>query len=456
MRYPNIVLILADDMGLGDLDARLDGMPALPALAHLAAGGVTLTQHYSGAPVCAPARAALLTGRYPHRTGVVDTLETVGLDRLRPGEVTLADQLRVAGYRCGLVGKWHLGAYASPYHPLARGFDEFVGFRGGWSDYFDWHLEVAGRRQNGDGRYLTDVLTAAARDFVRRHRDAPFFLHLAYNAPHFPLQAPEKDVAPFRLPGRTEALATLYGMLAVMDRGIGAILADLDRWGLAENTVVVFASDNGPDFGGAGERSTRRPNGELRGQKGLVFEGGIRVPAIVRWPGGLPAGTTCTAMGHFCDWVPTLLDAAGAAPVAGPPLDGASCLPALRGEPSGAAPPRFWQWNRYRPQATSNAALRDSDWKLVRPAIAESMGLRPEDAAGDRRAKAEPDWIPAIPALPPDVPLPAAPPPLLFHLADDPLETRDLAATEPARAAAMLRRLEGWFADVTGGALGAP
>lgn len=456
MRKPNIVLILADDMGYGDLDVQLDGGWALSALTELAAEGVTLTQHYSGAPVCAPARAALLTGRYPHRTGAVDTLETLGADRLGRGERTLADHLHAAGYTCGLVGKWHLGAYADDYHPLARGFQEFVGFRGGWSDYYHWHLECGGRRQEGDGRYLTDVFTAAARDFVRRQRAVPFFLHLAYNAPHFPLQAPEADIAPFRMSGRTEALATLYGMLRAMDRGIASLMADLQALGLARDTIVVFASDNGPDFGGQGPRSTARPNGGLRGQKGLTFEGGIRVPAIVRWPSGLPAATTVTDLIHFCDWAPTLLAAAGVRPLDGPLADGVSQLTALAGSPPPSSPDRFWQWNRYRPTVTSNAAMRSGPWKLVRPAIAESMRLRPEDAAADRRAKAEPDWVPEIPAHLPEVPLPPPPPPMLFNLAADPGEARDLAAAEPARRAAMLTALEGWFADVTARAGGRP
>lgn len=185
MRKANIVLILADDMGFGDLDAQLATGPAMPVLAGLRDEGVGLTQHYSGAPVCAPARAALLTGRYPHRTGAVDTLETLGVDRLHTDELTLADHLAAAGYRCGLVGKWHLGAFDRRYHPSSRGFHEFVGFCGGWSDYYDWHLAAGGRRQDGDGRYLTDVFTAAAVDFIRRHRQEPFFLHLHITPPTF-------------------------------------------------------------------------------------------------------------------------------------------------------------------------------------------------------------------------------------------------------------------------------
>ena len=457
LERPNILLILADDMGYGDLDAGLEGGPALPVLHALRSDGLCLTQHYSGSPVCAPARAALLTGRYPHRTGVVDTLETLGLDRLHPDEVTLAARLEAAGYATGLVGKWHLGAFDPRFHPRERGFAEFVGFRGGWMDYYRWRLEAGGRPVAADGRYLTDVFTEAAVDFLGRHRHEPFFLHLAYNAPHFPLQAPEQDVARFRAPGRTEALATLYAMLRVMDRGVGRVLETLDRLGLRENTLVLFASDNGPDPGGAGEASTLRPNAGWRGHKCQVFEGGIRVPALLRWPAGLPGGGRALGdMVHFCDWMPTLLEAAGvAASGTGPALDGASILGLLRGgDTRRADQTRFWQWNRYHPHVTSNAAMRVGDWKLVRPEIAATMRLRPEDVAADRRVKEDPEWRPAFPVRIPLMESPPPPPPLLFNLAEDPGETRDLLSVEPRRAAAMLGALEGWFEEVTGGGVG--
>src|SRR5271169_3402315 len=183
---PNIGLILADDMGSGDFGCFNYGASKTPVLDQLISEGVCLTQHYSASPVCAPARASLMTGRYPHRTGVIDTLETRGLDRLALRELTMAELLKRAGYVTGLVGKWHNGALDPRYHPNRRGFDEFAGFRGGWQPYWQWHLDRNGSIAGADGRYLTDVFTEEAADFIRRHHQERFFLHLAYSAPHYP------------------------------------------------------------------------------------------------------------------------------------------------------------------------------------------------------------------------------------------------------------------------------
>ncbi|MGC8864065.1 MAG: sulfatase-like hydrolase/transferase, partial [Armatimonadota bacterium] len=238
---PNVLLILADDMGCGDIGAFGNGDVETPNLDALARDGIRLTQHYSGSPVCAPARAALMTGRYPHRTGAIDTLEGRGLDRLALREITLGDALKCSGYVTGLVGKWHLGALDPKYHPNARGFDEAVCFRGGWSDYWQWRLDYNGSFRKADGRYLTDVFTEEAIAFVDRHVNEPFFLHLTYNAPHFPLQVPDEDADVFRETGKfAEGVSLIYGMNRRMDRGIGRVLDALEDRGLAENTIVLF------------------------------------------------------------------------------------------------------------------------------------------------------------------------------------------------------------------------
>jgi len=447
---PNILLILVDDMGYGDFGIYNQGLNETPALDALALESLCFTQHYSASCVCAPARAALLTGRYPHRTGAIDTLEGRGLDRLALDEITLADVLRGAGYATGLIGKWHLGALDARYHPNARGFDEFVGFRGGWQDYYDWHLDVNGRAYHSDGRYLTDVFTEEAVAFVRRHRNEPFFLHLTYNAPHFPLQAPEADVAPFAERGLfNEGVSTLYGMLRAMDRGVGRLLTELDALGLADNTIVLFTSDNGPQFGGQGARCTTRFNCGFNGAKGHVYEGGIRVPALLRWPAGLSAQGPFDGLVHLTDWFPTLLDAAGLCAPAGRHIDGVSILPVLRGEPPAEEPRRFWQWNRYTPVVTSNAAMRDGPWKLVRPRIAETMFVAPEDLAMDRALKYEPGRYTDIRRTPePERAVPPPPPPELYNICVDPLEQHNLAGHEPERVQRMLGELETWFEDV--------
>ncbi len=447
---PNIILILADDLGYGDLGAFGHDAVRTPALDSLAAEGMRLTQHYSASAVCAPARAGLLTGRYPHRTGAIDTLEGRGLDRLGLRECTLADRLQAVGYATGLFGKWHLGALDPRFHPNARGFREFAGFRGGWQDYWDWRLDYNGVTRRADGRYLTDVITEEAVGFVRRHNSEPLFLHVAYNAPHFPLQAPESEIAPFRETGLfTEGVSRIYGMNARMDRGIARLLETLDAEGLRENTLVLFTSDNGPQFGGEGELKTTRYNGQFNGCKGSVYEGGIRVPALVRWPGGLPGGTECGGMVHFTDWLPTLLSAAGIGDEAPLPLDGRNALPLLRGESGQVDPQRFWQWNRYTPVGTCNAAMRDGPWKLIRPAIPEAMRITAEDSEWDRRLKYQPDGITEICRDPePTRSVPDPPPPLLFQVAVDPWEQRDLAAAEPERVRKMEAELDHWFGDV--------
>lgn len=448
---PNIVLIVADDMGYGDLGCFNYGASETPALDHLVREGVSLTQCYSASPVCAPARAALLTGRYPHRTGAIDTLEMRGLDRLALGERTLGDCFAAAGYATGLVGKWHNGALDARYHPNARGFAEFAGFSGGWSPYVGYHLDVNGSVRTGD-RYITDVLTDEAVGFVRRHAREPFLLMLAYSAPHFPFHALEDDLARFRDQGAfTMAVSHIYGMIRCMDRGIARVLDEVERQRIEENTIIIFTSDNGPQFTGAGEMSSHRYNCGFAGAKLLVHEGGIRVPAVVRWPARLAGGRQVHDMVHFTDWLPTLLAAAGVAPPAGVRLDGVDALPALAGEARAASPERFWQWNRYTPAGEYNAAMRDGDWKLLRPAIDEVMQVAPADLAMDIDAKYHPERYADIvrDGMPARAPV-DAPPPQLFNLRHDPLEQHDLAAQQPERVARMDAALTRWFEEVEG------
>lgn len=449
---PNVIVVLADDMGYGDFGVFGDGSPSTPVLDSLVADGICLTQHYSAAPVCAPARAALMTGRYPHRTGAIDTLEGRGLDRLALRETTMADYFRAAGYATGLVGKWHLGALDDRYHPNARGFDDFVGFRGGWSDYYSWRLDYNGALRQSDGRYLTDVFTDEAIGFVDRHRREPFFLHLTYNAPHYPLQAPDDEIEPFRANGSlTTGVATIYAMNRIMDRGLGRLIDRLDGLGIRDNTILLFTSDNGPQFGSRADpdMATNRFNAHFRGAKGNTFEGGIRVPGILHWPAGLQGGRQLDHMVHFADWLPTLMELCGLDVAPRLPFDGRSVAHVLRGGDDDQPPRRFWQWNRYTPLPTTNAAMRDGRWKLVRPAIPETLKVAPADLEIDHRLKYQPETVTDIDRGPePARTVPAPPPPFLFDIEADPFEERDLAAEHPERAAAMVRDLEGWFEEV--------
>ncbi|MDQ1374641.1 MAG: arylsulfatase, partial [Actinomycetota bacterium] len=268
----------------------------------------------------------------------------------------------------------------------------------------------------------------------------------------FPLQAPDDDVAPFIEDGRfTGAVSRLYGMLRVMDRGIGAVLDELDALGLSEDTLVVFSSDNGPQFSGEGDDSSHRFNCGFRGAKLLVYEGGIRLPAVLRWPGGLPGGErTVDELVHFTDWLPTLLAAAGISPPDDLVLDGVDVLPVLRGEPGHVPTTRFWQWNRYEPVGTCNAAMRDGNWKLVRPAIAEAMEVAGADLAMDVAMKYNPTAFTAVDDGPfPARDVPPPPPAQLFDVANDPNEEHDLAGVERMRASRMEAELARWFDDVT-------
>jgi arylsulfatase A len=453
---PNVVFILADDMGYGDFarfHPQLQGCPTTPHIESLMDEGVTFTQQYAASCVCNPSRACLLTGRYPHRTGSLDTLEWRGLERLALRETTLADILRAEGYATGLVGKWHLGAFDRRYHPLRRGFDETVCFRGGMHDYYDWRLEAQDSIRRADGRYLTDVWTDEAVAFIERHREEPFFLHVTYNAPHTPLQCPEEDVAPFAETGLFDrGVSILYGMIRRMDAGIGRILETLEACGLRENTLVVFTSDNGPQFGTSTEQgetlSTTRFNCQLHGAKGSTYEGGIRVPLVLRWPAGVEGPREEAAFAHFADWLPTLLSLLQIDRRPELPLDGVDLSSVVRDGTGEGCPQRCWQWNRYDPVVTCNAAIRDGDWKLVRPAVRELMEVPDIEHLHTSMYHPEVFEERGLLITPVEREIPPAPAPELYDLAADPLERRDLAAERPEIVRRLVGRLEAWFEDV--------
>jgi arylsulfatase A len=445
---PNIVFVLADDMGYGDF-GMFNHRSKTPALDQIAADGISLTQHYSAAPVCTPARAALLTGRYPHRTGAIEMRACRGYDRLKLDERTIADMLRLQGYKTGLIGKWHTGTYGDEYHPNRRGFDEFTGFRAGGMDYFNWRIERNGQFQASDGQYLTDVLGTEAVDFVRRNRSKPFFLCLHFNAPHEPLQAPEDELKPFLAPDLNRGVSLIYAMISRMDRCIAKVREELQAQGLTNNTLFLFSSDNGPAFYESNGMQQERFNCGFAGSKGSVLEGGIRVPMIATWPGGgISGGRRFDGFVHFTDWLPSMLSAAGCETPKGIRLDGVNVLPAFQGDKGKVNPVRFWQWNRYSPVAECNCAMRDGDWKLVRPQIPEAMATSREEMKIDRNLEMHPEQFIDIIRTPEPQREIRPLPPELYNIAQDPCETRNLAAENPDRVRRMSAAIDAWFEDV--------
>jgi arylsulfatase A-like enzyme len=449
---PNIVIVMADDLGFGDLGMYNYGATATPAIDSLARDGTSMTQHYSASPICAPARAAFLTGRYPQRSGVIDTFPHLELDRMALREKTMGDLMTEAGYVTGMVGKWHNGALGSRYHPNQRGYTEFVGFRGGGQDYWDWLLDRNGTPVPADGRYLTDVFTDEAVSFIKRHEDERFFLALNYTAPHGPFQAPADEIdAVSDREGFPDTVNTIAAMVRVMDRGIGKVLDQLEASGLADDTLVMFTSDNGPwQRLGSFEERTVRYNLGLSGGKEFVNEGGIRVPMMLRWPGVIPKGRVVHDVAHFTDWVPTLLGAIGQPGLERLAGDGVDLWPMLIGGRVEVPAVRCWQWSRYEPIGTINAAVRDGDWKLLYPAVDAVLHIREEDRKEERKLRASP----ADYSLPPWMSVPSyvaqltPPKPQLFDVAADPGEQMDLSDQHPAAASRLEAKLADWYDEM--------
>ncbi len=382
---PNFVFILADDLGYTDLACYGSRYYETPAIDRMAAQGMRFTAGYTAGPNCQPTRAALMSGQYGPRTGVY----TVGnINRfnwrtrplrpvdnvvaLSPETITLAEALRAAGYSTGLFGKWHLGEDAA-HHPLAQGFEEAIVSAG---RHFDFQTNP--RVDYPPGTYLADFLTDKAVDFIRRHRDKPFFLCLHHFAVHSPHQAKSNLVARFRTktPAGGHNSPVYAAMIASVDESVGRVLATLDQLGLSSNTLVIFTSDNG-GVGGYEREGIQggsiTDNAPLRGGKGMLYEGGIRVPYIFRWPGRVAAGRTCDEPIHSVDLYPTLLELAGAKAPASQPLDGSSYAGLLLGGGEAATPrkPLYWHFPGYLGagggtwRTTPVGVIRSGDWKLI-------------------------------------------------------------------------------------------
>jgi arylsulfatase A-like enzyme len=325
---PNVLLVLTDDQGYGDLRSHGNDQIDTPALDTLAAAGARFERFFVS-PLCAPTRAALLTGRYFQRTGVTGVCG--GAEVMRLDEVTIAQLLKTAGYATGCFGKWHNGENY-PYHPNGRGFDTFYGFCGGhWDNYFDTTLERNGVPEKMTG-YITDVLTNEAIQFIEANRHRPFFCYLPYNAPHEPDQAPPRYFDKAAKRGLDKHTAAVYAMVENVDDNLGRILQKLDALNIAENTLVIFLTDNGPNG--------RRFNDGMSGAKGSNREGGCRVPCFMRWPARIRPGTVIKPIAAHIDLLPTLAEICGVKEPKTLPLDGLSLVPLLEGK-AGAWPDRM-------------------------------------------------------------------------------------------------------------------
>ena len=378
-RQPNVVLIMTDDQGYGDLGIHGNDKIKTPNLDRLAGEGVELTRFYVS-PMCAPTRASLMTGRYNYRTGVVDTSRSRAM--MHPDEVTIAEIFSSAGYRTGIFGKWHLGDNY-PLRAIDQGFQEAVVHNSGGigqpgdppgNSYFDPVFQHNGQPQQYQG-YCTDIFFTAALEFITRHKDDSFFVYLPTNAPHTPLEITDEYADPYRAMGLQDNDARLYGMVTNIDDNLYRLLNRMKQLDLESDTIVVFLSDNGPQW--------QRYNAGLRGRKTSVYDGGIRVPCIVRWPGKLKEGLKIDRIAAHIDILPTLLEACGIPRPGKLSIDGVSLIPLLgREQVKWADRNLYFQMDRRQdvPRLYSNCAVRSQRYKLVNGVELYDMELDPGEA----------------------------------------------------------------------------
>jgi arylsulfatase A-like enzyme len=434
LRRPNVILIMTDDQGYGDFGFTGNPIVQTPNIDRLSSEGTLLT-NFCVCPVCTPTRASLMTGRYNFRTRAIDTYR--GRAMMDPDEVTLAEMLKAEGYATGIFGKWHLGD-CYPMRAMDQGFSETLVLRGGGlaqpsdppdsTGYFDPILFKNGEPVKTSG-YCSDIFTDAAIDFVERNREGPFFLYLPFNAPHEPLQVPDRYYQMYKdkvqsasqfpsighpLEGEfnPNATAKLYGMVTNIDDNVGRLLARLDDLEIAENTVVIFLTDNGPQ--------RVRYKAGFRGLKGSVYEGGIRTPCIVRWKGKAWHKQVDVPLAHI-DITPTVREICGLTPPTIPRLDGESFFGQLTCDDCWRSMRTlFFQWHRGdEPELYRAFAARGPRYKLVR-----SEGAKDENPVG------EPTFE-------------------LFDLKEDPYEMKDISSEKPEEVEKLKKEYEAWFKNVS-------
>ncbi len=420
-RQPNFVIILADDLGIGDLGCFGAGDVQTPHINRLAANGIRFTDWHAGSPVCSPSRASLLTGKYPQRCGIPQILFSKPgsqVPGLRKSEITLPGELRKQGYRTAAIGKWHLGTTPES-RPLSQGFDHFFGYYSGWIDYYSHRFYTLGgdpifhdlwrddKEVWADTQYQTELLTREATAFLKAQRaDQPFFLYLAYGAPHYPMMAPEKYLN--RFPASMDRDRRMHAaMVAALDDAVGAVRTALHAKGLEKNTCIFFMSDNGATHEIRADHAARPYEGgsnrPYRGWKGSLFEGGMRVPAIMTWPGMLKP-KTIDSPGTAMDILPTFLKWVGISQPSG--LDGIDISGSLKNEAAWPDAKLFWDYD-------GQAAVRSGKWKYL-TGYREALGL------------------------------PLSNTPWLSDLSTDPGEHRNVIEEHPDVAAALRKAVADW------------
>lgn len=390
---PNILLILTDDQGWGDIHSHGNEYLNTPTMDKLADSGARF-DHFYVSPLCAPTRAALLTGRYYLRTGVHGVSN--GKENLRSDEVTMAEIFKQNGYATGCFGKWHNGAHY-PYDPNGKGFDEFLGFCAGhWGNFFDPVLQHNSNFEQTEG-YIADVTTDAAIRFIQKNQNNPFFLYVPYNPPHSPFQVPDQYFDKYKAKGLNNKDACVYGMCENLDDNIERLLNYLEKTNLRKNTIVVFITDNGPN----GERF----NGGMKGIKGSCHEGGIRVPCFISWPGQIPEKKHIEELAAGFDILPTLADLTGIKKPQTKPWDGVSLKPLLMEENP------EWKSRTLYTHLHGRGGARTASHRLYVDANKKIVAL--------------------------------------YNMIEDPGETRDISKLNPALTAKLLADYQAWHKDVT-------
>ena len=429
---PNILFLLTDDQGWWDVGMRDNADIDTPVLDRLAREGVDFTRYYA-APVCAPTRAGLMTGRYCFRTGLYNT--RFGGDTLGINEITIAQMLKQAGYRTGCFGKWHLGKYA-PYQPHNRGFDEFLGHYHGHIDEYDYPDQIVHNGKPVEARrYVTDLFTDAAIEFIEASADQPWFCYVPFNAPHSPWVVgtshdgqPRGDeyIGKYLKRGLKLREARIYAMIDIIDQNVGRLLKTIDDRKLADNTVVLFMTDNGG--------VSKHFKAGLRSNKGSIYEGGVRVPLFVRWPKRFPAGSQVKAQCSHVDLFPTFCELAGVALPDDRVIDGKSLLPLLRaGQGQQHHEYVYHAWDRFFPNPDYRWAVSDQRWKLACQVPRTGAARRVSgQSTVTSKTPTQADWK-------------------LFDLQNDIGEQKNLIAQHPETAERLRKEFLRWFHDVTSG-----